>query len=73
MDHDIRDVADKHVVKELGSGTLVIRTVGDYCDHMVRCYRTKPKDVIYILFKKIEQSNRSNSTKQQGQVEPPPF
>jgi hypothetical protein len=49
IDFDIRDVADKKTLKELGSGTLVIRTVGDYCEHMVRCYRTKPEEVIYVL------------------------
>ncbi len=46
---DIHDVADKQTEKELNSGTAVIRTVGDYCEHMVRCYRTKPKEVARIL------------------------
>ncbi|SHG20738.1 hypothetical protein SAMN04487965_3530 [Microbulbifer donghaiensis] len=49
LDYDIRDVADHQVLKELASGTLVIRTVGDYCEHMIRCYRAKPKDVNRVL------------------------
>lgn len=49
LDRDIRDVADRDVLKQLSSGALVIRTVGDYCDHMARCYRTKPKEVIRVL------------------------
>lgn len=42
---DIRDVADRAVIKELESGRLVIQTVGDYCDHMVRCRKVNPKGV----------------------------
>ncbi|MBI5874380.1 MAG: hypothetical protein HZB81_00765 [Deltaproteobacteria bacterium] len=49
VDFDIRDVADRKITKELNKGLLTIRTVGDYCDHMVRCYETKPKDVTIIL------------------------
>lgn len=52
LDDDIHDVADRQILKELGSGALVIRTVGDYCEHMVRCYQTKPQDVIHVLFKR---------------------
>ncbi len=48
---DIDFVANRHILKEIESGDLVIRTVGDYCEHMVRCYRFKPKRVIRILFK----------------------
>ncbi len=51
LDYDIRDVADRQILKELSSGILVIQTVGDYCEHMVRCYRTKPEEVIRVLFK----------------------
>jgi hypothetical protein len=46
---DIRDCADRHTLEELESGTLVIRTVGDYCDHMVRCLAVKPDDVAVVL------------------------
>jgi hypothetical protein len=49
LDRDIKDVADRQILKELSSGTLVIRTVGDYCDHMVRCYRVNPKEVMRVL------------------------
>ena len=49
LDHDIRDVADHHILKKLSSGALDIRTVGDYCEHMVRCYSAKPEDVMRLL------------------------
>jgi len=49
VDHDIHDVADKNISAELRAGHLVIRTVKDYCDHMVRCYESKPNDVKKIL------------------------
>jgi len=47
---DIRDVADRKIQRELNSGATVIRTVGEYCEFMVRCYRTKPKEVVRVLF-----------------------
>lgn len=46
---DICDVSDRNNWKALSSGVLVIRTVGDYCEYMVRCYRIKPKEVIRVL------------------------
>ena len=49
VDFDIRDVADRKITKELNKGEATIYTVGDYCDHMVRCYETKPEDVSIIL------------------------
>ena len=49
VNDDIHDVADPTITKELSSGHLVIQTVGDYCDHMVRCSRTKPKHVKKLL------------------------
>lgn len=45
VNDDIHDVADRAIAKELASGQLTIQTVGDYCDHMVRCSKTRPKDV----------------------------
>ncbi|MBI3148537.1 MAG: hypothetical protein HYZ17_08495 [Betaproteobacteria bacterium] len=47
--HDIRDVADREICKELDAGAIIILTVGDYCEHMARCYRTKPTDVAVLL------------------------
>ena len=47
--HDVHDVADRQTLAAFGSGALVIRTIADYCEHMVRSYRTKPDDVIYLL------------------------
>ncbi|HUG76660.1 MAG TPA: hypothetical protein VML57_04155 [Burkholderiales bacterium] len=49
LDRDVKDVADRQTLQELASGALVIRTVDDYCDHMVRCYRTKPEEVMRVL------------------------
>ena len=49
LDNDIKDVADRKLLKDLSSGALVIRTVDDYCDHMVRCYGIKPREVARIL------------------------
>jgi hypothetical protein len=49
VNDDIHDVADREITKEMASGRLTIYTVGDYCDHMVRCSRTKRKDVLRLL------------------------
>lgn len=53
IDQDIRDVADKNITKELNSGMLIINTVGDYCNHMARCYENCPNIVSKILEIKI--------------------
>jgi hypothetical protein len=49
IDDDIKDVADRRLLKEMARGLLVINTVGDYCEHMVRCSSLKPKEVARIL------------------------
>jgi hypothetical protein len=49
IDADIKDVADRQILKEMAKGSLVIRTVGDYCAHMVRCSHVNPKEVARIL------------------------
>jgi hypothetical protein len=49
IDQDIKDVADRATRKRLGNGELVIRTVVDYCDYMVACYATNPRDVACLL------------------------
>lgn len=49
VDQDIKDVADREIRKQLESGELVIRTVADYCDHMVRCYGNNPEEVARLL------------------------
>lgn len=49
INDDIRDVLDHKATKDIASGALVIRTVEDYCRHMVRCYETKPKAVKQVL------------------------
>lgn len=49
IDNDIRDVADKRLLKEMAQGKLVIQTVGDYCEHMVRCSNIDPEEVVRVL------------------------
>jgi hypothetical protein len=49
MLHDIRDVADRQALKEIDSGALEIRTVAEYCDHMVRCSHTNERAVLSTL------------------------
>lgn len=46
---DILDVADRAITKEIFSGRLKMQTVGEYCDLMVRCSRTKEKAVKKLL------------------------
>lgn len=46
---DILDVTDKSTLQEIKSGRLVINTVGDYCDHMAKCYATNEKEVCLLL------------------------
>ncbi|MFZ5844763.1 MAG: hypothetical protein ACOY3E_17905 [Pseudomonadota bacterium] len=57
---DIHDVADRAVTKEFESGRLVISTVSDYCDHMVRCSKVKPENV-KILFEADEQKRQRSA------------
>lgn len=47
--NDNIDVADRKIIKEINKGLLLINSVSDYCDHMVRCYATRPKIVSEIL------------------------
>lgn len=49
IEGDILDVCSKETHKAISSGNLTIYTVGDYCKHMIECYKGKPKDVIQTL------------------------
>ena len=49
IDFDIKDVADKRLLKEMAEGKVVIQTVGDYCQHMVRCSSINPDEVVRVL------------------------
>ncbi|MCP1456105.1 hypothetical protein [Pseudomonas kilonensis] len=49
IEGDILDVCTKEARKAISSGNLTIYTVGDYCNHMIECYKKKPKDVIQTL------------------------
>jgi hypothetical protein len=49
VDFDIRDLADRDLLKMLESGKLTIRTVSDYCQYMITCYRTNPDEVMRVL------------------------
>lgn len=49
IEGDILDVCDRETYKTISSGNLTIYTIGDYCNHMARCYKHNPKDVIATL------------------------
>lgn len=49
IDGDIRDAADRALQREMAKGVYEISTVGDYCDHMIRCYALRPRVVRKIL------------------------
>ncbi len=51
---DIRYVADPKTIKQLNNGGLVIKTVNDYCKHMVHCHHKRPNRVIDTLETKNE-------------------
>lgn len=46
---DIKDVATKDILKMIKDGTYEIRTVEDYCNHMIICASKKTEEVIRIL------------------------
>jgi hypothetical protein len=58
IEGDILDVCSRETYKAISSGNLTIYTVGDYCNHMIECYKKKPKDVIQTL-----EANPSNANK----------
>lgn len=47
--NDIEDVSDKFMLKAFSNGELEIKTVADYCTHMIRCYAVKPQYVANLL------------------------
>lgn len=49
LDQDIKDVADRETRRRMARGELVIRTVEDYCDHMVACFTRNPDEVRRVL------------------------
>lgn len=49
LDDDIKDVADKRTKQDMAKGHQEIKTVRDYCDHMVNCYSTNHKEVARLL------------------------
>lgn len=49
VNDDIHDVADNEITKLLASELLVIRTVDEYCDHMIRCSISRQADVASLL------------------------
>jgi hypothetical protein len=46
---DILDVADRLIAKEISSGKLTMQTVAEYCDLLVRCSKTRRKNVLKLL------------------------
>lgn len=49
VDDDIKDVADKKTKRDMTKGHQEIKTVRDYCDHMVDCYSTNREEVARLL------------------------
>lgn len=49
LEGDVLDACDREKYKAISSGNLTIRTVGDYCNHMIQCYKTNPKAVVQTL------------------------
>lgn len=49
LDDDIKWVADRRLLQQMASGDLVIHTVRDYCDHMVRCSHLNTARVAEVL------------------------
>jgi hypothetical protein len=49
LDDDIKWVADRRLLQQMASGDLVIHTVRDYCDHMVRCSYLNTARVAEVL------------------------
>jgi hypothetical protein len=66
VDHDIKEVADRSILKELSSGQLIIQTVKDYCDHMVRCYENNPSAVRHVLQIEKDSGSFGSTDKEHG-------
>jgi len=49
LDDDIKWVADTALLRAMARGDFVIHTVGDYCDHMVRCSQINVTRVAEVL------------------------
>jgi hypothetical protein len=49
LDDDIKWVADSMLLQQMACGDLVIHTVGDYCNHMVRCSHLNAARVAEVL------------------------
>ena len=47
--HDLRDVATREILEEIEDGLVVINTVGEYCEYMVRCSDVNAEEVAYVL------------------------
>lgn len=46
---DINDVANNRMLKKIRKGEVEIRTVGEYVNYMIECYRENPKMVESVL------------------------
>lgn len=49
INNDIHDVATNEISLDLAAGKIVIRTLKDYCDLMVKCYRDNKEEVSFLL------------------------
>ena len=57
INDDVHDVADRATRKKLDRGELIIHTVKDYCDYMIRCSANNAAEVISVLSEKKEASS----------------
>lgn len=63
---DVFDVMDHKMYKNFISKEIVIKTVDDYCNHMIGCYINNPKEVIYIL--NIDNNNQYENDKKNIEI-----
>lgn len=56
--NDIYDAAPKKILREMKSGKRTIRTVEDYCRHMVECADVDAERVLYVLNSKVRINQR---------------
>ncbi len=49
LNDDVLDVSDRSTLKDIRSGKLVLKSVGDYCDHIIKCYETNKEEVCSLL------------------------
>jgi hypothetical protein len=49
INDDIHDVADRKMLRDFTDGSIIVSTVGDYCDLMLRRSKEKTQKVLDVL------------------------